>query len=75
MRIPTIEVKPGVRSGKPCFKGTRITVYDVLEYLAGGMTAAQIVDDFPDLTPQHVRANVDCTRRESSGSHRQQQSR
>ena len=57
MRIEDyIEVKPGVRSGKPCFKGTRITVYDVLEYLAGGMTEAQIVDDFPDLTPQHVRA-------------------
>ncbi len=57
MRIEDyIEVKPGVRSGKPCFKGTRITVYDVLEYLAGGMTEAQIVEDFPDLTPQHVRA-------------------
>ena len=57
MRIEDyIEVKPGVRSGKPCFKGTRITVYDVLEYLAGGMAEAQIVDDFPDLTPQHVRA-------------------
>lgn len=57
MRIEDyIEVKPGVRSGKPCFKGTRITVYDVLEYLAGGMTETQIVDDFPDLTPQHVRA-------------------
>ena len=51
-----IEVRPGVRSGKPCFKGTRITVYDVLEYLAGGMTEAEIVSDFPTLTPQHVRA-------------------
>ena len=45
-----ITVTPGVRSGKPCIKGTRITVYDVLEYLAGGMTEAQILADFPDLT-------------------------
>ena len=51
-----IEIQPGVRSGKPCFKETRITVYDVLEYLAGGMTEAQLIADFPDLTPQHVRA-------------------
>lgn len=51
-----IDIRPGVRSGKPCFKGTRITVYDVLEYLAGGMTEAQLVSDFPALTPQHVRA-------------------
>ena len=51
-----IEIQPGVRSGKPCFKGTRITVYDVLEYLAGGMTDAQLLSDFPALTPQHVRA-------------------
>ncbi len=51
-----IEIQPGVRSGKPCFKGTRITVYDVLEYLAGGMTEAQLMTDFPVLTPRHVRA-------------------
>ena len=51
-----IEIRPGVRSGKPCFKGTRITVYDVLEYLAGGMTESQILADFPDLTPEHLRA-------------------
>ena len=53
-----IEVRPGVRSGKPCFKGTRITVYDVLEYLAGGMTEAELVADFPPLTPEHVRATL-----------------
>ncbi len=51
-----IEIQPGVRSGKPCFKGTRITVYDVLEYLAGGMTEAQLLADFPALTSQHLRA-------------------
>ena len=44
-----ITVNPAVRSGKPCIKGTRIAVYDVLEYLAGGMTEEQILGDFPDL--------------------------
>lgn len=42
-----IDVRPGVRSGKPCFVGTRIAVYDVLEYLASGMTHEEIVADFP----------------------------
>jgi uncharacterized protein (DUF433 family) len=51
-----ISVSPEVRSGKPCIKGTRITVYDVLEYLAGGMTEAQILADFPDLTADDIRA-------------------
>jgi uncharacterized protein (DUF433 family) len=50
---------PGVRSGKPCFVGTRITVYDVLEYLAAGMTAEELVGDFPELTVQHVRAAIE----------------
>ena len=54
-----IETRPFVRSGKPCFKGTRITVYDVLEYLAGGMTEDELLVDFPDLTPQHIRAARD----------------
>ena len=51
-----IEIQPDIRSGKPCFKGTRITVYDVLEYLAGGMTEAELLTDFPALSPQHIRA-------------------
>lgn len=51
-----ITVTPGVRSGKPCIRGTRITVTDILEYLAGGMTEAQILADFPDLLPEHIRA-------------------
>ncbi len=51
-----INLTPGVRSGKPCIKGTRITVYDVLEYLAGGMTEAQILADFPNLTTEDIRA-------------------
>ncbi len=51
-----ISVDPEVRSGKPCIKGTRITVYDVLEYMAGGMTEAEILEDFPDLRIEDIRA-------------------
>jgi uncharacterized protein (DUF433 family) len=51
-----ITVTPGICSGKPCVAGTRITVSDVLEYLAGGMTEAQILADFPELKPEHIRA-------------------
>jgi uncharacterized protein (DUF433 family) len=49
-------VTPGVRSGKPCVRGTRITVQDVLEYLAARMTEAQILADFPTLTSESIRA-------------------
>lgn len=51
-----VTVTPGVRSGKPCIAGTRISVSDILEYLAGGMTEADILRDFPDLRSEHVRA-------------------
>lgn len=51
-----INSTPGVRGGKPCVSGTRITVYDVLEYLAGGMPEAQILEDFPSLKSEHIRA-------------------
>ncbi|HXH59274.1 DUF433 domain-containing protein [Iamia sp.] len=54
-----IDVRPGVRSGKPCFIGTRIAVYDVLEYLASGMTHDEIVADFPELTEAHIRAALE----------------
>lgn len=53
-----IETRAGVRSGKPCFIGTRIAVYDVLDYLASGMTSEQIVSEFPELTDEHVRAAI-----------------
>ena len=53
-----IEISPGVRSGKPCIKGTRITVYDILEYLAGGMTEDQILADFPSLIREDIRATL-----------------
>ncbi|MDZ4674866.1 MAG: DUF433 domain-containing protein [Gemmatimonadota bacterium] len=51
-----ITLTPGVRSGKPCIRGTRISVSDILEYLAGGMTEAQILTEFPDLKSDHIRA-------------------
>ena len=51
-----ITVTPGVRSGKPCIAGTRITVQDVLEYLASGMTEAELLADFPSLTSESIRA-------------------
>ena len=51
-----ITIEPGKRSGKPCIRGMRIAVHDVLEYLAGGMTPEQIVDDFPELTLTDIRA-------------------
>jgi uncharacterized protein (DUF433 family) len=57
--LDLIEVRPGVRGDKPCFVGTRITVYDVLEYLAGGMSPSEIVVDFPELTEPHVRAALE----------------
>jgi len=51
-----ITIEPGKRGGKPCIRGLRITVYDVLEYLASGMTEAEILADFPDLTSDDIRA-------------------
>ncbi len=51
-----ITIESGKRSGKPCIKGLRITVYDILEYLAGGMTEAEILEDFSELTPEYIKA-------------------
>jgi uncharacterized protein (DUF433 family) len=51
-----ITIEPGKRGGKPCIRGLRITVYDVLDYLAGGMSEEEILDDFPDLTPEDIKA-------------------
>ncbi len=51
-----ITLEPGKRGGKPCIRGLRITVYDIFEYLAGGMSEAQIIADFPELTPEDIRA-------------------
>ena len=51
-----ITLEPGKRGGKPCIRGLRITVYDVLEYLASGMSEAEILRDFPDLTSDDIKA-------------------
>lgn len=51
-----ITIEPGKRGGKPCIRGMRITVYDVLGYLASGMTADEIVADFPYLTIEDIQA-------------------
>lgn len=51
-----ITIEPGRRSGKPCIRGMRITVYDVLSYLAAGMSQQEILDDFPALTAEDIRA-------------------
>ena len=51
-----ITIEPGKRSGKPCIRGMRITVYDILEYLAGCMTEAEILEDFSELTSEDIKA-------------------
>ena len=51
-----ITIEPGKRSGKPCIRGMRITVYDVLEYLASGMTEEEVLADFPYLTKEDIQA-------------------
>ena len=51
-----ITVEPGKRSGKPCIRGLRITVSDVLDYLAGGTSESELLRQFPELTPEDIRA-------------------
>jgi uncharacterized protein (DUF433 family) len=53
-----ITIDPNKRGGKPCVRGLRITVYEVLEYLASDMTEAQILEDFPDLTRDDLKACI-----------------
>jgi uncharacterized protein (DUF433 family) len=51
-----IAIDPDVRGGKPCIRGTRITVYDILEYMAGAMSEEEILADFPSLKAEDLRA-------------------
>jgi uncharacterized protein (DUF433 family) len=51
-----ITIEPGKRGGKPCIRRMRISVYDVLGWLAAGMSQAEIIDDFPELTAEDIRA-------------------
>jgi uncharacterized protein (DUF433 family) len=54
-----ITINPNKRSGKPCIRNLRMTVTDVLEYLASGMSEAEILDNFPDLTSEDMRDCLD----------------
>jgi uncharacterized protein (DUF433 family) len=54
--LDRISIDPNVRFGKPCVRGTRITVGDILGYLAGGMSEAELLADFPQLTQDDIRA-------------------
>jgi uncharacterized protein (DUF433 family) len=51
-----ITINPNIRSGKPIIRGLRYTVYDVLSWLAAGMTRTEIIDDYPDLTEEDIQA-------------------
>ncbi len=51
-----IEIVPEKRFGRPCIKGTRISVYDVLSWLASGMTKEEIIEDFPELNEEQINA-------------------
>ncbi len=53
-----ITIEPGKRSGQPCIRGMRITVYDILSYLAAGMTMEEILEDFPQLTSEDILASL-----------------
>lgn len=51
-----ISINPNIRFGKPCISGTRISVFDILSWFASGMTAKQIIDDFPELSNEQIQA-------------------
>lgn len=53
---PRITIEPGKRGGKPCIRGMRITVYDILGWLAAGMSRAEILLDYPDLVDEDIQA-------------------
>jgi uncharacterized protein (DUF433 family) len=63
-----ITIDPNKRGGKPCVRGLRITVYEVLEYLASDMSEAQILEDFPDLTREDLKACIALPPTVSAGS-------
>jgi uncharacterized protein (DUF433 family) len=51
-----ITIEPGKRGGKPCIRGIRITVYDILGWLGAGMSVPEILEDYPDLEEEDIRA-------------------
>ena len=54
--LERITIDPGIRSGKPCIRDTRITVGDIFDYLGGGMSVEEILEDFPDLKASDIQA-------------------
>jgi uncharacterized protein (DUF433 family) len=62
-----ITIEPGKGSGQPCIRALRITVWDVLNWLAGGMTEKEILEDYPELEPEDFRASM-SSRRGSAGA-------
>ncbi len=56
--IQHISINPEIRFGKPCIKGTRIAVSDMLQWLASGMTYSQILEDYPQLKEEHILASL-----------------
>ena len=54
--IARIAIDPAIRSGKPCIRGTRISVSDVFDYLGGGMSVGEVLEDFPDITSDDIQA-------------------
>ena len=61
-----ITIDPEIRFGKPCIKGTRIAVVDILQWLASGMTYQEILDDFPVLRTEHIQAALSFAARKES---------
>lgn len=57
--LDRITIEADKRSGKPCIRGLRITVYDILDYLAGGMSVEEILEDFPDLVREDIQAAIE----------------
>ncbi len=64
-----ITVEPGKRGGRPCIRGLRITVGDILEYLASGMSDDEILHDFPDLERKDIRAVLACAAEREKKAH------
>lgn len=54
--VDFIIIDPNIRFGKPCIKGTRIAVSDILQWLASGMSMQEVLDDYPELTMEHIQA-------------------
>ena len=54
-----ITINPEIRFGKPCIRGMRITVYDILSWLASGMTSTEILADYPELTEEDIKATLE----------------